>query len=312
MADFRQQVLAQREWLNQQFQLWQYQHPHLNGKLVQEFMAQQLAPLLAFEADEALLRGGYTQILHYGALRWLDDKQYRPHLEVLWQQVLPLLLPLLKQQPQLWAQLNNLLAQLPPVARGLWLNQLRNLAPLCDADNYQQLLVISLWLQGQSQWRGLATQLWLQLPAPLSAQLLAAYQLTVPLETLLTQPWWGYHAGDEVARVGATTLLGGKFGQPPLVCQHAGQLYVQSGELCYRLHADRFGTALERISYDENLCFITERQQIAHQLNFLALQQLAITPADIGAVSSIAMNKHTIALTSSDSFAVLLFHRGAL
>lgn len=188
-------------------------------------------------------------------------------LDRLWKEILPNLAPAIARAPRRVAgALSNALVNMAAhsTARSdQWLSELMRIGPLCQSEN--ELLDASsvlAWRAGMAQLRSGAVERLARLPVAVAAQAVGlestpdADEWQRLRERIAQDRWFNpAAASDGSATTGPTVVhivgsfrgFGGSFMKPPHVVLHDEWLHVHDESDVWRLHADCFGTHLQRI-----------------------------------------------------------------
>jgi len=193
-----------------------------------------------------------------------------------------------------------------------WLEIMSRVTNLLD--NHPQLSqtgLVGAWMSGLAHYRDSAMKQLAMLPEALAKGLLGLpvdRDFQVFLDELRRNRWLTAQSPADAkpasihrieTRVGACALLGGDFPVPPEVVGGDGQFFVRSGELVWQMHVDAFGSSL--IPCDpEGL----KHHEIATERADKSLLQSLL--ADISDISSSVHLADTLALTSRETFAVIV------
>ncbi|MBF0530050.1 MAG: hypothetical protein HQK55_12430, partial [Deltaproteobacteria bacterium] len=194
--------------------------------------------------------------------------------------------------------------------------------PLCPTlEDFLKVGQVAAWRCGLAHFRAGALEIWRDLPEPLARLALgfkpdAEALAKSDLAAALADPWRSLKQLGRlperklrlVARVGGFRGFGGPFISPPEVTCARTVIYAFDREFCYSLHADWFGSAVERFGSD--LPEGVENRPLGFSLdqkNGMVTKdgQQAIFPELAGA-SSFAATDHTLAVTVPRSHFVYL------
>ncbi len=143
----------------------------------------------------------------------------------------------------------------PTGAPAAWLDTVLELgAHTRSVDEFLDAGAVAAWRHGLAQLRGSALERAARLPAPLARIALGA-RSDVDIARLAADPWLDPAlTGRDPAvlllarRVGGFRGFGGTFRRPPTVSTSDGRWYASDGEDAWRVHADRFGVGLRRVT----------------------------------------------------------------
>ncbi len=309
---------TQRMACNQRVAQVRHQHPRFSTDDLQWFIEHCLDPLMRpLEAENPLrtfklAEAGFGLGLELVALHWVADESRRSLLHRLWTELYPSMLETLVAAPaDILAPTANLLQHLlstPGTSPQRWLDTLARAGDCLDSPAcWRRAALAGAWLAGLAHYRDSALRELAAMPAPLACRLLQVpkQRLGVALARLGASRWCALEAlaGDKpdavpvvARRVGQCSLLGGLFERPPQVRVCERHLWVQSGQSHWQLYADAFGAVL--LPAAECPAGRPQRLPVAPALQ-------ALLP-DIDTFSSGARLSDTLALTSPESFAVLL------
>lgn len=322
-------VLKQhREACNRWYFEARHRFPHLDQQAFSTFLQQDAAPLLARAEAlppaefEVLVLAIYRHGLQLAGLRWCGHDSCFGLLQQAWQRFLPQALPLIRQTPDkaLVALAHGLkqLADHPDADALLWLRQMTALTTLVtDLDDWLRAGQVLAWRCGMAHFRGSALVQSALLDDTVLLFVLDVNELPTRdrlQRAFAANRWWtpDQPPADlvEQRRVGGLAGMGGIFTALPQVFGVNDSLYVQSGERCFELHVDAYGASLlpapavtERLADRASVPWSTARNQ-------LTLDGRRCSFPDIHSISSVACTHDTVALTSADTFQVIVLSRG--
>lgn len=313
LADFLRQ---RRVALNARFAAARRRWPHLEPADFAFFLREQLSPLVAAIAGpspnhaDAVATLGYDLGLQLVAEKIAGPAAAEPTVNRLWQETFPALAPLVVGSPRrAIGSLCNAAHQLvstPGTRPAVWLDRLAALGPRCT--DAQQLLIVAqvlAWRAGLAHYRLSALAAADALPPALALAALNA-PATGAWPHIRAEhardPWFGYgldgralEAEPFARRVGAFRGFGGLFAVPPTVAVNGDHLLVRSGDEAWLLTADAFGATFHRAS--------TAEVGTASANSPAAPALTSLLPAG-HVVTSVALLRHTFAVTSAQSHAV--------
>jgi hypothetical protein len=134
-----------------------------------------------------------------------------------------------------------------------WVATMTAVAPLVSTtDGLLDAGAVAAWRHGLAVLRPSALATARQVPAEVLARILG----TSDVDALAGDPWCTPGRADAprlrmVGRVGRFRGFGGTFARPPRVFISAGQWHATDGHETWRVHADRFGTGLRRVTHTQ-------------------------------------------------------------
>lgn len=316
-----------REHFNAEFHAARRQYPELDGDSFSAFLVSSLDPLACAvqracpERLSEVVLAAYDVGLELVALRLAGPRARHELVDRAWQRVLPAAARQVAEAPALvLSALSNAVHQLCATSGARpaqWLELMECLAPQTrGADELLKLGQVCAWRAGLAHYRQSALAVAGALPEPLALAALgadAARPLSELRRELEGDPWYlpGALAGGPrlAAELGAFRGFGGLFVEPPRVVRAHGQLLVVSGEEAWLVTADAFGATLHRAHPGE-----VRGAKIATGLppgvraeeGKLKVNGSELALPLLGALTSVASDERTIALTCSLSHAVLL------
>jgi hypothetical protein len=313
--------------LNARFQAARHRYPDLEAARFRRFLEDAVDPLVAElartrpAATPAFLQAAYDVGLDLCGQRLVGDDARLPVLDRLWRELLPAALPLLAQAPaRLLSALGNAVHQIagtPGARPDKWLHGMQAALDWCDdADSWLRLGQVLAWRCGMSHYRGSALALADTLPAPAMAGLFGAAGQDWPAlrAALARDPWWraGARPGVvEAGRMGGFSGLGGPFPQLPRVAAVDERLFVLSGDECWLLIADRYGSTLHRATPVEAKAARGYQPPLAVTGASVRWQGHELELTDVSRIDGHALNRDTLLLTSHDTYQVILVALGA-
>lgn len=320
------QVLKQhREPCNQLFSEARHRYPHLDSEAFthywQETTPAVLDAVLEHRPDqfEETVMALYRHGLALAGLRWCGADSRFLLLQEAWRDVLPACQALIVEAPeQTLMAFTHALKQLQdhPGAQAVqWLQQMRVLA--------QQQISLTEWLSagqvlawryGMAHYRQSALNKADSLPRALVSSL---FELPAELDWPTARHhfeqhhWWTPESPEPDmtlrVRLGGFAGMGGQFNALPLVTAQDNQLYVRCEERCYRLFADAYGVSLKNDTGHIPPATPTPPPR-ARQAR-LDIDGETVSLPDLNRLSAVASTHDTVAVTSPDSFQILVFSR---
>lgn len=318
---------------NARYEVARQRYPGLEGAAFSRFLEESVDPLAQgtarFARDRVpdVVTAAYDVGLDLVGQRLLGHEERERRIEATWREMALPLLPVIALAPaRVLPAFANALFNLtitPGARPEQWAGDMRRLGIQCsDSGQLLQLGQVLAWRAGLAHFRQGALAALRSLPKPLlTAAMGAAPESDGPtlVQQLETDPWFN-PAGPPplkgarrslavVGRLGAFRGYGGLFVEPPVVASTSEHLYVRSGDDCWLLFADAFGSTLHRATTEE----------------FAAARQHPFTPDDLhltgskliwrgrdfdlpakAEVASFAATATTAAITSPVSFAITL------
>lgn len=263
-----------RAYYNALFAEASQRNAELNGADVLEHLKRRVAPI--FEAlpalsDDAADRA--LEVLYRASLdllsRRLVGERAPGSLNVVWQQLLPRVAPLIAIAPRrVVAALCNAafnLDQATSARPSEWLGRMLAASEHCqDIETLSAVGQVAAWRSGLPQYRTVALEhCKVFSPAVLDATLgpVAAGAhagFTAALLTRLQLSRFAFTPGvtttlSVVAKLGGFTGYGGQFSTPPHLVRSQGALFAHDAETTWEVHADAFGTCLRRVQFNGSL-----------------------------------------------------------
>lgn len=319
------QVLKQhRTQCNRWFVEARHRFPHLDAQLFSQFLQQDAVALLKRieqqypDQLERMVLVVYRHGLQLAGLRWCGEDSRFALLRRAWWHYLPECGEQLVQAPErvlvAFAHALRQLQEHPAADGGLWLRKMMALAPLLpQVDDWLRAGQILAWRCGLAHYRDSALR---------EAERLDPVALLLALDAtsgdwhqvrqqLQHNRWWvpgqRVPAGlQEQRRIGGLAGMGGVFTARPQVMAWGERLFVRSGDQHFELFADGWGASLQPAdaptpdAAPASLQIVRNRVQLGRQTGTLQ---------DVHAISSAACTRDTVALTSGDSFQVILLSR---
>lgn len=309
--------------LNARFQAARHRYPDLDAGSFRRFLEEAVDPLVESLATSApattpgFVFAAYDVALELCGQRLVGPEARVPLMNRLWHELLPTALPFLAVDPaRLLAALGNAVHQLAttPGARPAdWLKGMQSARPHCpDMDSWLRFGQLLAWRCGLSHYRATALALADQLPERLVTTVLSVPdQRWVTLrDALTTDPWWQPTARKpltEAYRVGGFTGFGGPFQALPQVAASGEQLFIVSGDDCWLLIADSYGSTLHRATPAERKAALAAKASPfdIHGAK-IRWQDHQLELGDVSTLSSHAANRHTLLLASPDTYQVIV------
>jgi hypothetical protein len=317
-----------REDFNQRFVLVRRVFPQLNGEYFSNFIATYFDPLICAVSSEnpaavaKVVSVAYDAALDLVGQNLVGQSARSSWLNRLWEQM-PQFSSWIATAPSLVLPalcngLHNIVAA-PGSRPQQWLDSMGQVAALCECvDQFLCCGQICAWRAGLPEYRSAALDLLKKLPENLVRVLLCVaeeFNVADVLSRLMDDPWYDPGGRNDApawriaASVGAFSGFEGHFIAPPQVIVRKGQFMVYSNGQCWQLQADLFGTTFIRMQGDD-VTFINAAkkfpQGVAVDGELLRRRGESINLAGLGDITSAAVNKHTLAVTSRLSHAVQL------
>jgi hypothetical protein len=315
-----------REHFNAEFNAARRQYPELDGQSFSTFLVECLDPLARAaaaacpERSAEIVLAAYEVGLELVAQQLAGPRARQRSVDQAWQRVVPLLVTQIGEAPAaVLAALSNAVYQLvmtPGARPEQWLELMARLGPGArSADELLQLGQLCAWRAGLAHYRSGALLVADAMPPELVLPALGAApgwvwpELRVELQR---EPWLDPSSptrGPRLAvELGRYRGFGGLFTEPPRVLAQHGQLIVISADEAWLVTFDAFGATLHRAHPDE-----VRGGRIATSLPAgvrAGERKLHVNGAELdipllGALTSVAFDARTIALTCSLSHAVL-------
>jgi hypothetical protein len=216
------------------------------------------------------------------------------------------------------------LAITPGARPGQWIGNLEHLAVSCSCvDEFLKCGQIAAWRAGLAHFRVGAIEVANALPEPLARAALgvsSSVAWTNVRDRLERDPWFNPTSADQagadadghlrlVWRAGAFKGFGGLFPEPPRVTAFGEHFLVSSGGECWLLIADHFGATFHRADpgeFDAAKSRAVQPSGIDIAGTAISRNGVRLDLSELGSFASVAANRHTLALTSSLTHAVVL------
>lgn len=265
-------LAAGRDRYNAQFEAARARLDGLDGADVLVVLAETVAPLAdAPEADaSALLDALYPLVLDATGRAWIGPGARQPEVGAAWTDALVRCRRHVERDPaRMSSALLHALRTLAATPGAQPLRWSARLGALADqAETVDALLdagAILAWREGLVRLREAAIRVASRLPPRLALLALGVEPdparlgaLPEALPRLRTDPWCTPEAAFEPSRADATPEIravcggfrgfGGPFLRPPTLAASTAGIVASDGDRWFRLHADVFGTAFERIA----------------------------------------------------------------
>ena len=312
---------VERDLCNQMVASVRHQSPTINTDDLDWFISNCLDPLMtgldkdSHQISFPVAQAGFTHGLELAALNWLKTDQKQEFLQMLWSEFFVKINPLLQQSPvDVFADISNLLSHLFSSDARLPFRWLQLMLPVSAALTSFTLLrqagMVCAWMSGLAHYRKAALQQLASLPEEIVRRLfnLSGSRNIIQHIAELESNRWPTTIGNQVdfyqlqTRVGSCSLLDGDFPAPPQVFALDDQFFVQSGDLAWHLHVDAFGSSLLPCDRGEIESYISASN---HKQKLIGLDEVPGLD-DINTLSSVAHLPDTLALTSAQTFAILI------
>lgn len=217
------------------------------------------------------------------------------------------------------AAISNAVHQLrntPGTDHAQWVEFLQCHGPECpDVDTLLRLGQLAGWRAGLAHYRAGALDVAEHLPHALVRAVLdlpADVAVPTALASLRRDPWFDPRGKERglrlVCRYGAFRGFGGLFLTPPLVAAVGEDLLVASGDDCWLLYADRFGTTLHRAPRE----LFPERPAasvVQVRDGQVAEAGRSVDVSATGAITGCAVNSTTVVVATERTHALALLAR---
>jgi hypothetical protein len=245
-----------------------------------------------------------------------------------WRRILPAVSLWVAEAPaRILAAVCNALHNLaitPGASPAQWIADLERLAASCShVDEFLKCGQVAAWRSGLAHFRAGAIEAANSLPEPLAKAALgvsSSVSWTSVRARLDRDPWFNPASAGQadadadgrlrlVWRAGAFKGFGGLFPEPPRVTPLGEHFLVSSGGECWLLIADLFGATFHRAAPGE---FDAAKSQAMQPSGFdisgttVSRNGVSLDLPELGSFASVAANRHTLALTSSFTHAVVL------
>ncbi|UZE94800.1 hypothetical protein [Alkalimarinus alittae] len=316
---------AERELCNQMVASIRHQSQQFDMGEFNGFLSNCLDPLMVnFDGHSnkdsfAVAQAGFTHGLELASLNWLKQGIKQDIVLTTWREFHQNTLTIIQQNPsKAFSETSNVLSHLlgfgddKPMK---WLALMNKVISQLDTrESLKCAGVVCAWMSGLAHFRPLALKQLEDLSSQIGRILLGVSEsddLGHHLQTLKTNRWSMVSPSrpqDDQAqyhverRIGRCDLLGGEFKTPPNVFASGDQLYVCAGDHAWKLYVDGFGETLFPFDIDE-VKRIAEASNPASDLSrFSQMDGLS----DISEVTSVVTLNDTVALTSNETFSVVI------
>jgi len=318
---------TERAECNQLFASVRHQHPHIEGDSFHQFLREQLDPVINLldqsgQSVGLFATAGYQHGLDLAAKRWLGKSEFYLDVKNLWRHVIPTCLPWISSNPDYWLSLfGNILYRLKSqnaTTSTKWLELMAASASKCQsADELKKLGLVLAWVSGLACYRQAALEALSEISDELFVSITHAdikNRATIQ-QSLMNNRWLDFSMNQPKTfsmqkRFGGAVLFEGEFTEPPKVLAFNNQLYVTSANRIWMLFFDAFGEIL--IPAQDSLSAIhyqPDTRDLNEQLKLYLKMGLKDKLHDLASLASCAELDDTLALTSKDSFAVILLNR---
>jgi hypothetical protein len=324
-----------RAAFNEQFALAKRRYPELDAESFQAFLVSAIDPWVtataAVRPDSVaqVVMAGYELALELVGQRLAGTLARHDLIEQGLHRILPAAARIAPDAPLvLAASISNALhqlAQTPGTRPGHWISEMERLLPLCTS--VESLLTagkLCAWRSGLAHYRKSALAAGDKLPEALALSAVGAdsgARWTEVRARLDADPWFvpgTAGAEDGGARVaasfGAFRGFGGVFTEPPEVLVASDWLLVQSAGEVWLLTADACGATLHTASPTE--IGLASRQRalpagVRVAEGTLTCRGQTLPLPTRGAITSVAWNENTLAITSSLTHSIVLVALGS-
>jgi len=266
-----------------------------------------------------IAHAGFKHGLELASLNWLKNDYKKEIVLNTWSKFYNKALKLVQDTPnKVFSETSNLLSHIVGFGNEKPQNWLRLMSNILDElDSHETLKgagVVCAWMSGLAHFRELALQQ-LDSLSPRTVRILFGltdtHNLAFHLENLRADRWGKVSSSLSQSnpplytmekRIGQCHLLGGEFPTPPETLVSDGQLFIKSGELTWQLYADTFGATLIPFDMPE----LKELAGAPYQATEFSTFKNVLGLNDLNDASSIASLKDTVALTSSETFSVII------
>ena len=320
---------VERDYCNQMVASVRHQSQSLDTAEFTWFLSDCLDPLMAALDERSnqeafpVALAGFKHGLELAALNWLKNDEKKEILQQLWGGHYLEIIDIVQQEPvKTFTQTGNLLSHLNSLDSGhpqTWLNIMsRVTGVLEDHAQLEKTGLVGTWMAGLAHYRESAMRQLATLPETLARKLLGlpdARYLKQYLDELAKNRWLTVQsvADDNPvathklkARIGSCTLLGGDLPVPPEVFAGEDRFFVHSGDLAWQLYVDAYGSSL--LPCDPN--DLKRHNNTNNQARKLSGLRQIPGLEDISDISSTASLADTVALTSAETFAIIVLSAG--
>ena len=258
-----------REQFNKLYAIKRRMKRQIDAKAFSKHLIEVVGPLVdsACEIEpsccEELTSSFYELSLDLVSRRYLGQANKYPAIDHLWSRTLPKLVRFLPAgSRKLVSALSNAVYNLdntPGVSAEDWLSALLSVSDGCSS--WTELLAagkVLSWRCGMAHYRKSALAVWSTLPKELKLATLGLLhdEEEIDLEALrnaMQDPWWRPDVKTNpnydleiVGAVGGFRGFGGSFVSPPEVMKVGDDIFAFDDEACWSIHADCYGTTLQR------------------------------------------------------------------
>ena len=307
---------TERKQCNQLFLQRQHQDSQLDGESFLQFLREQVDPVVAHLEDLEYNTAGFAMAAYQHGLdlagkHWLGQSPFYPFIAELWKKLIPKMARLLHTNPYYdLSLLGNLLFRLKAhdeKACANWLSLISRSAPFChSSEEFQLAGLIHAWQSGLAAYRSAALDALQKIPDGLFTVITGESEREDFLQTISSSRWidFSLERPEKYSiqrRFGNSIVMDGTFSELPKLHLLNDQMYVTAGNQSWLVFADIFGQML--VSHT-----LTESKQPQDDLikRFVAISNKL---PDISNISSYVETSDTLALTSTDSFAIVLLNR---
>ncbi len=328
---FKSFLQTERNQCNQLFASLRHQHPQIDAENFQLFLIRQLDPVVALLDQSGQSVGnfamaGYQHGLDLAAKRWLGKGELADHVNQLWRDVIPQAIHWVSSNPQYWLNiLANVLHRLhahDSDSASRWINLMKQSAKECQsAEEFKKLGLITAWLAGLACYRQTALNALTEISDKLFSSIsqIDFKNRTQIQQSLIDNRWLDFSTAmpdkqpktlSLQKRFGNSTILNGEFAEPPKVWAHNNQLYITSANQLWLLFFDSFGEMLiPTQELPSAIHYQHDTRDLNEQLKLYFSMGLKTKLPDLASLASCTELDDSLALTSKDSFAVILFNR---
>lgn len=325
-APLAEVLRASRGEFNSLFALARQRFRDLSGDDVFAFVRESIDPLAQavaqFDAQRvadvvhAAYEIGVDLVGHKLAGQALTERA----VEQAWREVAVTNARLVALEPvRLLAALCNAVHQIrgtPGADHRRWVTAMRDLGPQCqDVATWLRLGQLAGWRAGLAHYRLSALAVAAQVPETAVRAVLdlpASTAVADALAGLRRDPWFDptQRGLRLIRRYGAFRGFGGQFLAPPRVAAHGDELLVLSGDICWHLYADRFGTTLHRAPrelWPAKSAALPQALRV--QGGRVSEGPAQVDLSAVGAITSVACTPTTVVCTNERTHALALLAR---
>lgn len=322
---FKSFLQVEREHCNQLFATMRRQHPQMDSESFQQFLVQQLDPVVALldqsgKTVAPFAMAGYQHGLELAAKSCLGKSEFYSQVSDLWRNIIPQSLPFISTNPDYWLSiLANLLYRLNTQDVSVskkWLELMGRSVQTCHSEEeLKKTGLILAWISGLACYRQAALDALAEISDELFSSITQVESKNrLAVETSLRANRWldfslqSSTKFSKQKRFGSPWLLDGEFTQPPRVEAFNNQFYVSSADRIWILFFDAFGEMLVPVQ-DINLPTTNKDHDLISKIQADLKTARPSGLSDLASFSSCAELNDSFALTSRDSFAVILLNR---